>query len=175
VTKRLYCALLMAIATIIVITLLSSLRTGPTAAAAAAVAEHWAGQDAPVPPLHEAPVAELRQATSIDWRGCLAPPAGASPMTKEEFLQQKPARCSCGYVMLRACKLTPRAVLLMHRRADAQSFCNRLRLEHIKLTHLKSPAGITLVVAYDIARLHMLDGLCASWGGHISAAVYQVH
>jgi hypothetical protein len=50
----------------------------------------------------------------------------------------------------------------------------RLRLEHIKLTHLKSPAGITLIVAYDIARLHMLDGLCASWGGHISAAVYQV-
>ena len=35
--------------------------------------------------------------------------------------------------------------------------------------------GITLIVAYDIARLHMLDGLCASWGGHISAAVYQVH
>ena len=64
---------------------------------------------------------------------------------------------------------------LLQRLADARITFHRLRLEHIKLTHLKSRAGITLIVAYDIARLHMLDGLCASWGGHISAAVYQVH
>lgn len=93
-------------------------------------------------------------------------------MTKEEFLQQKPARCSCGSVLWPACKMcTDNASCV----ADARSSCHRLRLEHVKLTHLKSPAGVTLIVAYDIARLHMLDGLCASWGGHISAAVYQVH
>ena len=59
-------------------------------------------------------MADLRQATSIDWRACLAPPAGASPMTKEEFLQQKPARCSCGSVLWLAQRLTARTVLLMH-------------------------------------------------------------
>ena len=50
----------------------------------------------------------------------------------------------------------------------------RLRLEHLRLSSLLSPAGVTLIVAYDAARLTMLDGLCASWGGHVSAAVYQV-
>ena len=34
--------------------------------------------------------------------------------------------------------------------------------------------SVTLVTTYDISRLHMLDGLCSSWGGHLSAAVYQV-
>ena len=98
-TKRSYCALLMAIATIFAITLLGSLWTSPTAAAAAAAAADWAGHVAPVPMLHQAPVAELRQATSIDWRACLAPQDGLPPMTKEEFLQQKPARCSRGSVL----------------------------------------------------------------------------
>lgn len=92
------------------------------------------------PSLFEAPAADVRQATTIDWRSCLTPDDANSPMAKQEFLQQIPAR---------------------------------LRLEHIRFTHLRSMAGITLIVAYDIARLHMLDGLCASWGGHISAAVYQ--
>ncbi len=50
----------------------------------------------------------------------------------------------------------------------------RLRLEHLRLSTLRSPVGVTLIVAYDIARLHMLSGLCSSWGGHISAAVYLV-
>ncbi len=34
--------------------------------------------------------------------------------------------------------------------------------------------GITVVVAYDARRLAMLDGVCSTWGGHISAAVYLV-
>ena len=33
---------------------------------------------------------------------------------------------------------------------------------------------VTLVVTYDVSRLYMLDGLCLSWGGPISASVYQV-
>lgn len=45
--------------------------------------------------LFEAPAAELRQATTIDWRSCLMPQENGPPMTKEEFLQQTPARCSC--------------------------------------------------------------------------------
>lgn len=52
--------------------------------------------------------------------------------------------------------------------------CRRLRLEHMRLSPLKSPVSVTLVTTYDISRLHMLEGLCSSWGGHLSAAVYQV-
>lgn len=48
----------------------------------------------------------------------------------------------------------------------------RLRLEHIRFSSLKSPVGATVVLAYDAARLSMLDGVCSTWGGHISAAVY---
>ena len=32
---------------------------------------------------------------------------------------------------------------------------------------------VTLVVTYDVSRLYMLDGLCLTWGGPISASVYQ--
>ena len=35
-----------------------------------------------------------RQLASIDWKSCLAPREEDIPMTKEQFLQQKPARCS---------------------------------------------------------------------------------
>ena len=49
-----------------------------------------------------------------------------------------------------------------------------MRLEHVRFSPLKSPVSVTLVTTYDISRLHMLDGLCSSWGGHLSAAVYQV-
>jgi hypothetical protein len=49
---------------------------------------------------------------------------------------------------------------------------SRLRLELTRLSPLRSPVGVTLIVTYDVSRLHMLDGLCASWGGHLSAAVY---
>lgn len=51
---------------------------------------------------------------------------------------------------------------------------HRLRLEHIRLSPLESPVGVTVVVAYDARRLAMLDGVCSTWGGHISAAVYLV-
>ena len=49
----------------------------------------------------------------------------------------------------------------------------RLRLEHARFSPFASRVSITLVTAYDVSRLHMLDGLCGSWGGHLSAAVYQ--
>lgn len=49
-----------------------------------------------------------------------------------------------------------------------------MRLEHKRVSPLVSPVGVTLISTYDMSRLHMLDGLCSSWGGHISAAVYQV-
>ena len=52
--------------------------------------------------------------------------------------------------------------------------CCRLRLEHARFSPFKSAVSVTLVTTYDISRLHMLDGLCSSWGGHLSAAVYQV-
>lgn len=80
--------------------------------------------------------AEVR---SIDWKACLEPKSADQPMTKEQFLQEEPAR---------------------------------LRLEHLRLSTLASPVGATVVVAYDAARLSMLDGVCSTWGGHISAAVY---
>lgn len=51
---------------------------------------------------------------------------------------------------------------------------HRLRLEHIRLSPLESGVGVTVVIAYDARRLSMLDGVCATWGGHISAAVYLV-
>mmetsp|Transcript_20495 Transcript_20495/g.61687 ORF Transcript_20495/g.61687 Transcript_20495/m.61687 type:complete len:429 (+) Transcript_20495:417-1703(+) len=76
---------------------------------------------------------------SVDWRACLEPTDADKPMTKEQFLQQAPAR---------------------------------LRLEHIRLSPLESGVGVTVVIAYDARRLSMLDGVCATWGGHISAAVY---
>lgn len=146
---------------------LSSLISGHDAARLGGHDHAGSGQ---APLLFEAPVAELRQATTIDWRACLMPQEDGPPMTKEEFLQQGPARCRFGFNFWDA-----------HRNARSSDCCltpvarsHRLRLEHIRLTHLRSPAGITLIVAYDLARLHMFDGLCASWGGHISAAVYQV-
>lgn len=42
------------------------------------------------------------------------------------------------------------------------------------LSPYKSSMDVTLVVTYDVSRLYMLDGLCLSWGGPISATVYQV-
>ncbi len=50
----------------------------------------------------------------------------------------------------------------------------RLRLEHARYSPFVSRVSVTLVTAYDVSRLHMLDGLCGSWGGHLSAAIYQV-
>ena len=50
----------------------------------------------------------------------------------------------------------------------------RLRFEHARFSPFASRVSVTLVAAYDVTRLHMLDGLCGSWGGHLSAAVYQV-
>lgn len=44
----------------------------------------------------------------------------------------------------------------------------------MRLSPLESPVGVTVVVAYDARRLAMLDGVCSTWGGHISAAVYLV-
>ncbi len=54
------------------------------------------------------------------------------------------------------------------------SFPRRLDLELALLSPLKSEVDVTLIVTYNVARLHMLDGLCATWGGPISAVVYQV-
>ena len=50
---------------------------------------------------------------------------------------------------------------------------SRLRLEHARFSPFASRVSVTLVTAYDVTRLHMLDGLCGSWGGHLSAAIYQ--
>lgn len=50
----------------------------------------------------------------------------------------------------------------------------RLVLDLSLLSPFKSSMDVTLVVTYDVSRLYMLDGLCLSWGGPISASVYQV-
>ena len=47
-------------------------------------------------------------------------------------------------------------------------------LDTALISPLRSPVDVTLVVTYSVSRLYMLDGLCLSWGGPISAAVYQV-
>lgn len=45
------------------------------------------------PSLFEGSAADMRQATTIDWRSCLAPDDAESPMEKQAFLQQVPSRC----------------------------------------------------------------------------------
>ena len=47
-------------------------------------------------------------------------------------------------------------------------------LDTALVSPLRSPVDVTLVVTYSVSRLYMLDGLCLSWGGPVSAAVYQV-
>ena len=49
----------------------------------------------------------------------------------------------------------------------------RLVLDTALVSPLRSPVDVTLVVTYSVSRLYMLDGLCLSWGGPVSAAVYQ--
>lgn len=39
----------------------------------------------------------------------------------------------------------------------------------------RSPQAVTLLVTATVGRLGMLPGLCASWGGVLSAAVYVGH
>ena len=39
----------------------------------------------------------------------------------------------------------------------------------------RSPTAVTMVVTANVGRLGMLPGLCASWGGVVSAAVYVAH
>ncbi len=59
----------------------------------------------------------------------------------------------------------------LHAQLDCEP---RLMLDTALVSPLRSPVDVTLVVTYSVSRLYMLDGLCLSWGGPISAAVYQV-
>lgn len=52
-------------------------------------------------------------------------------------------------------------------------FHRRLALEKVFTSRLpRSDAAVTMVVAATAGRLHMLDGLCSSWGSIVSLAVH---
>ena len=59
-----------------------------------------------------------------------------------------------------------------HTRLDCCSPC-RLRPELALFSRRPRPINVTVVTAFSIGRLYMLEGMCAGWGGVISAAVYQ--
>lgn len=48
----------------------------------------------------------------------------------------------------------------------------RLRLELLLLSAAARRSCLTLVVPLSAGRLHLLEGMCTSWGGPLSAAVY---
>ncbi len=53
---------------------------------------------------------------------------------------------------------------------------SRLRLElALESRRERQPTAITMLVTFTGARLGMLPGQCASWGGVLSAAVYLPH
>lgn len=68
----------------------------------------------------------------------------------------------------------PPAELLMSTEMFLGSKTTRLKPEvHFMSQQRPRQNDITIVVTFDVGRLYMLEGLCLTWGGPVSAAVYQ--
>ena len=53
------------------------------------------------------------------------------------------------------------------------SHWHRLTLELALFSSAPQSLNVTVVTALSAGRLHMLEGMCTSWQGPLSAAVYQ--